>query len=97
VQYALAEPLVPAPGPQLWKRDLTPADLEVSSPYNTYRQRGLPAGPICNPGLASLDAVAQPARTEALYFVAREDGSHAFARTLDEHLANVRREQAAGR
>jgi UPF0755 protein len=97
VQYALAEPQVPAPGDALWKRELTAADLEVSSSYNTYRYRGLPVGPICNPGLASLDAVAQPAMTDALYFVARSDGSHVFARTLDEHLINVRREQASGR
>jgi len=96
VQYAIAEPQVPAPGDQLWKRDLTLGDLDVGSPYNTYRNRGLPAGPICNPGLGSLEAVAQPATTDALYFVARADGSHAFARTLDEHLSNVRREQAAG-
>jgi len=95
VQYALAEPQVPAPGDVLWKRDLTLGDLEIGSPYNTYRNRGLPAGPICNPGLGSLEAVAQPGTTDALYFVARSDGSHAFARTLDEHLANVRREQAA--
>ena len=97
VQYALAEPQVPAPGDTLWKRDLTAADLDVTSAYNTYRNRGLPSGPICNPGLASLEAVAQPAPTDALYFVARSDGSHAFARTLDEHLANVRREQSVGR
>lgn len=97
VQYALAEPRVPAPGDRLWKRDLTAGDLDVGSPYNTYRYRGLPAGPISNPGLGSLDAVAQPATTDALYFVARSDGSHAFARTLDEHNVNVRREQAADR
>ncbi|HZR97811.1 MAG TPA: endolytic transglycosylase MltG [Chloroflexota bacterium] len=95
VQYALAEPQVPAPGDLLWKRELSLSDLDVSSPYNTYRKRGLPAGPICNPGLSALDAVAQPATTDALYFVARSDGSHVFARTLDEHLANVRQEQAA--
>lgn len=96
VQYALAEPRVPAPAGVLWKYDLTLADLEVPSPYNTYRRPGLPAGPICNPGLASLDAVVRPAATDALYFVARGDGSHAFARTLDEHLANVRRLRASG-
>jgi UPF0755 protein len=95
VQYALADAQVPAPGDALWKRDLSLSDLDVGSPYNTYRRRGLPAGPICNPGLGSLDAVAQPASTDALYFVARSDGSHVFARTLDEHNANVRREQAA--
>jgi peptidoglycan lytic transglycosylase G len=97
VQYALAERQVPAPGETLWKRELAVADLDVISPYNTYRNRGLPAGPICNPGLASLDAVTHPATTDALYFVARSDGSHVFAHTLDEHLANVRREQAPSR
>jgi UPF0755 protein len=97
VQYALAEPEVPAPGDSLWKRELSLADLDIGSPYNTYRNRGLPFGPICNPGLASLDAVARPATTDALYFVARSDGSHVFARTLDEHLANVRREQGPSR
>ena len=96
VQYALAEPRVPAPGDALWKRALSVTDLDAASPYNTYRNRGLPAGPICNPGLGSLDAVAQPANTDAVYFVARSDGSHVFARTLDEHLANIRREQASG-
>jgi UPF0755 protein len=96
VQYALIEPRVPAPGDVLWKRDLTLQDLEVVSPYNTYRRVGLPAGPICNPGLASLDAALRPADTDALYFVAREDGSHVFARTLQEHLANVRRYQSGG-
>jgi UPF0755 protein len=69
----------------------------VPSPYNTYQQVGLPAGPICNPGLASLDAALQPAATDALYFVARGDGSHVFARTAEEHAANVRRYQPAGR
>ena len=96
VQYALAEARVPAPGDALWKRELSLSDLEVSSPYNTYRQRGLPAGPICNPGLASLDAVVEPASTDALYFVARGDGTHAFARTFDEHLSNTRRLQGGG-
>ncbi len=90
VQYAL----VPANGPPdpsdgYWKRRLTFADLQINSPYNTYQVTGLPPGPICNPGLASLQAVASPAKTDYLYFVARPDGSHAFARTLDEHQQNV--------
>jgi UPF0755 protein len=91
VQYALATPGVPTPGPRLWQHELSLADLEVPSPYNTYRQPGLPPGPICSPGLASLDAVLRPADTAALYFVARGDGSHVFAQTMDEHLANIRR------
>jgi UPF0755 protein len=96
VQYALAKPGLPTPGTRLWQRDLTMKDLEVASPYNTYQQAGLPPGPICNPGLAALDAVVHPATSDALYFVARGDGAHVFARTLDEHLANVRQYQSSG-
>lgn len=66
--------------------NLTRAHLEdASSPYNTYRHRGLPPGPICNPGRASLEAVIAPADSKALYFVARNDGSHQFSDTLAEH------------
>jgi UPF0755 protein len=74
-----------------WKRELTDADLQLESPYNTYLHVGLPPAPICNPGEASIRAVLQPAQTDYLYFVARQDGSgtHAFARTLEEHLANI--------
>jgi UPF0755 protein len=68
-------------------------DLAYDSPYNTYRYPGLPPGPIAAPGKASLDAVAHPADADYLYFVSRNDGSHAFARTLDEHNRNVQRYQ----
>ncbi len=68
-------------------------DLEVDSPYNTYRQPGLPPGPICSPGLASLLAAAQPEEVPYLYFVSRNDGTHVFARTLAEHNRNVERWQ----
>jgi UPF0755 protein len=65
-------------------------DLEIDSPYNTYRRRGLPPGPICSPGEASIRAALFPDSTaDELYFVARGDGSHIFSRTLKEHNAAV--------
>jgi UPF0755 protein len=69
--------------------NLTRADLQFDSPYNTYRYAGLPPGPIAAPGQASLEAAANPAAVSYLYFVSRNDGSHAFATTLDEHNRNV--------
>jgi UPF0755 protein len=65
-------------------------DLSVASPYNTYLNEGLPPGPICNPGYASLEAVvyATPGARD-LYFVARGDGRHMFAQTYEQHLANI--------
>ena len=89
VQYAIAEDLDSVRRYGYWKRELTRADLEYDSPYNTYANRGLPPGPICSPRLESLEAVVHPATTNYLYFVAKGDGSHAFAATLDEHLENV--------
>ena len=60
-------------------------DLEVNSPYNTYKYLGLPPGPICNPGLASIKAAIYPAKTNYLYFVARKDGTHIFSATWQDH------------
>jgi UPF0755 protein len=92
VQYAIANRDGPAAvAYNYWKQDLTPTDLQIDSPFNTYQVPGLPPGPICNPGEASVKAVLQPAKTDYMYFVATTDGSgtHLFAKTLDEHNANV--------
>jgi UPF0755 protein len=74
-----------------WKTQLTEADMQVDSPYNTYLYAGLPPGPISNPSLASLEAVAFPAQTPYFYFRAKCDGSgtHAFSVTYEEHLNNA--------
>ncbi len=71
-------------------RPLSRADLEADGPYNTYVVAGLPAAPICNPGLASLSAVLHPAPGSALYFVADGKGGHSFATSLSEHEQNVK-------
>ncbi len=73
--------------------DLRRRDLSRDTPYNTYTRRGLPPGPIANPGRESLVAVLRPARVPYLYFVSRNDGTHAFAETLAEHTRNVDRYQ----
>jgi UPF0755 protein len=75
-----------------WKKELTLEDIEIDSPYNTRKYPGLPPGPIANPGLASIEAVAHPAQTNMYYFVAdakADDGSHRFAETLEQHTANI--------
>ncbi|HEY8014171.1 MAG TPA: endolytic transglycosylase MltG, partial [Dongiaceae bacterium] len=59
------------------------------NPYNTYLFKGLPPGPICNPGLAAIQAVLHPTATKDLYFVANGSGGHAFAETLAQHNRNV--------
>ena len=72
-------------------RRLTKADIAETTPYNTYRIAGLPQGPIANPGRAALEAVLNPIESNDLYFVADGTGGHAFAASLEEHNANVKK------
>ncbi|MCP4400248.1 MAG: endolytic transglycosylase MltG [bacterium] len=73
--------------------NLTRADLKKDTPYNTYRRRGLPPGPIANPGKASIIAALRPADVKYLFFVARNDGTHKFSTNYKEHLRAVREYQ----
>ncbi len=87
VQYALGSPAN-------WWPQFTLDATDTSSPYNTYQNHGLPYGPICSPGLASIKAAAQPADTDYYFFLAdctKDDGSHLFAETETEHYANYER------
>jgi UPF0755 protein len=84
VIYALSDR-----GSKRFDRRLTRTDLAILSPYNTYLTKGLPPGPIDNPGISALRAAARPAFTDELYFVADGAGGHVFAATLAEHSRNV--------
>jgi UPF0755 protein len=75
------------------KKNITKKDLLTSTPYNTYTVTGLPFGPIANPGKAALIAAIKPLETNNYYFVSKNDGTHQFSRTYDEHLAAVRKFQ----
>jgi UPF0755 protein len=76
-----------------WKAPLTVDDLQIQSPYNTYRNVGLPPSPIANPGLGALEAIANPLATDYIYFVAEcaglTPGAHLFSVTYEQHLENV--------
>ena len=80
-----------------WRGALARSELTVDEPYNTYVRTGLPPGPICNPGLASLRAAAAPAEVDYLYFVAAGDGSHLFSRDYEDQQRNVARYHEAKR
>jgi UPF0755 protein len=69
--------------------ELTRKDLQTPSPYNSYLNRGLPPGPIANPGGPAIKAALWPADADYLFFVSRNDGSHRFSRTLQEHIEGV--------
>jgi UPF0755 protein len=88
IQYALG---YSSESDTWWKNPLSQSDLEIISPYNTYYHSGLPPGPICNPGIRAIEAVADPADSSFLYFRAACDGSgeHLFAETYQEHLNNA--------
>ena len=87
VLYALGNP----------KRLLTRADLSVDSPYNTYKHKGLPPGPIANPGIDSIIAALRPETTDYFYFVAIGAGKHHFSKTLSEHNRMIRKIRRASR
>ena len=77
-------------GKKKLERNLNSSDLKRPTEYNTYLISGLPRGPICNPGVASIKAAANPANTEFFYFVADGDGGHLFSKDLSTHIKNVR-------
>lgn len=84
VLYAVGKP---------WGSQLLFTDLDVVSPYNTYRNPGLPPGPIASPGLASIKAALYPAETDYFYFVSRNDGTNQFSRTFAEHQRAIAKYQ----
>ena len=79
IQYILGYP----------KAELTVQDTEISSPYNTYQHMGLPPGPIANPGIAAINSVLYPEKTDFLYFVADKEGAHHFSKTYEQHLIAI--------
>ncbi len=88
VQYALG---YQRQGKTWWKKELTFADLEIDSSYNTYTNPGLPPRPIANPGYEVLKAVVNPATTDYLFYISDKSGNNHYGRTLDEHNANIKK------
>lgn len=72
-----------------WKKNLTEEDLEINSPYNTYKNPGLPPTPICNPGLAVIEAVIEAPETDYIYYLSDKSGKTHFAKTIEEHNDNI--------
>ena len=92
VQYAVANSQLPAPNSQLenwWPKKLSKTDLQIDSPYNTYKYRGLPPGPICNPGLASIKAIIYPQETDYWFYLSDTKGGMHYAKTDEEHEENI--------
>ncbi len=81
MEYVLDKPL----------KELTPEDLKIDTPYNTYLNTGLPPTPIGNPGLASIEAVLTPQESDFLFYITGNDGNFYYARTYNEHLQNINR------
>ena len=75
------------------KQALQPSadDIEVDSPYNTYKYRGLPPGPISNPSLSAIKAAIYPEKSDYFYFLTKQDGTTVFSKTYEEHLENKRK------
>lgn len=85
IQYALG---YQAAEKTWWKRHLSLLDLTLNSPYNTYRNAGLPPGPIASPGLESLEAAANPANTDYFYYLSDANGINHYAKTIEQHESN---------
>jgi len=80
-----------------WNGNIRKADLQMDSPYNSYIHRDLPPGPICNPGEGTIRAALNPAKTDYLYYVSKNDGTHQFSKDLRSHNNAVNRYQRSGR
>ncbi len=74
-----------------WKKSLSLADLKLNSPYNTYTHNNLPPAPISNPGISTLQAVIAPAKTDFIFYISDSTGHNHYAKTLDEHNANIKK------
>ena len=88
VQYALG---YQAAQKTWWKKDLTKEDLKIASPYNTYLNSGFPPTSISNPGLSTIRAAAQPAKTDYLYYLSDKEGRMHYAQTFSQHTKNIQK------